>query len=309
MDGAALTIQPLFSVIVPTHDRPFSLGVCVRSLAQLDFPRKEFEVIVVDDGGSADLTAVLDPFCSQINLRLVRQANAGPAAARNYGAALANGRYLAFTDDDCHVSPGWLSEFINCLETSPDSLIGGKTVNGLPNNIFSAASQLLVDYLYGYVRDSGSRAMRFFTSNNMVMRTANFHKVGGFNNQMLFAAGEDREFCDRWLSLGYEMLFAPQALVSHAHHLTARSFWRQHVNYGRGAYQFHRIRAVHNGDTIQIEPVHFYFQLLLFPFNSKNNRHPWLLSFLFFLSQIANAAGFFREKLTSVEKHDGDSGS
>jgi GT2 family glycosyltransferase len=51
-----------------------------------------------------------------------------------------------------------------------------------------------------------------------------------------YAAGEDREFCDRWLRHGYRMAYVPKATVYHAHELTFCTFWRQHFGYGRGAF-------------------------------------------------------------------------
>src|SRR5690348_17430989 len=46
---------PFFSVIIPTHNRPKQLAACLRAIAEVDYPRDRFEVIVVDDGGSASL--------------------------------------------------------------------------------------------------------------------------------------------------------------------------------------------------------------------------------------------------------------
>ncbi len=283
-----------FSIIVPTYNRPSALSRCVQSLAVLDFPRDAFEVIVVDDGGSADLTAVINPIANQINIRLARQANSGPAAARNHGANLANGRYLAFTDDDCRVDAGWLSALQAALEAAPQALVGGKVVNGLPHNRYSVASQLLIDYLYSYAQKRPSSGLRFFTSNNLAMKSGPFVAMDGFNETMPLAAGEDREFCDRWLSHGHEMVLASNALVYHDHHLTIKGFWRQHWNYGRGAFQFHRQRAKRGDGRIHIESFRFYWQLLRFPFGRAEA--PARQALLLFIAQIANALGFFREK-------------
>jgi uncharacterized SAM-binding protein YcdF (DUF218 family) len=52
----------------------------------------------------------------------------------------------------------------------------------------------------------------------------------------LSGAGEDREFCDRWLYHGYKMQYVPDAIILHSHYLTWSSFCKQHLNYGRGAF-------------------------------------------------------------------------
>jgi glycosyltransferase involved in cell wall biosynthesis len=70
-----------FSIIIPTRNRPQPLIDCLKSLAQIGYPRDRFEVIVVDDSSDTPLDTVTNPFQEQLVLRLMRQKNAGPAAA------------------------------------------------------------------------------------------------------------------------------------------------------------------------------------------------------------------------------------
>ncbi|MGZ8250554.1 glycosyltransferase [Methylomagnum sp.] len=141
---------PRFSIVIPTLNRPGPLRHCLAALTALDYPAECYEVIVVDDGGHAPLNGGLAEFQGRLKIRLIRQTNAGPGAARNTGAAAASGEYLAFTDDDCHPEPGWLRAFAARFEARPDALLGGHTLNGLPENIYSAASQALQAWFYDY---------------------------------------------------------------------------------------------------------------------------------------------------------------
>lgn len=93
--------QPFFSIIIPTYNRPERLATCIQSLAHLDYSRDRFEVIVVDDGSPMPLEPVVAPFQNKFDVTLIKQPNAGPATARNTGAARASGQFLVFTDDDC----------------------------------------------------------------------------------------------------------------------------------------------------------------------------------------------------------------
>jgi len=140
-------LLPSISIVVPTYSHPGRLADCLRSLSGLDYPRDRLEVIVVADGGEAPLDTVLAPYRPDLALSLVRQANAGPAAARNTGAERARGEYLAFTDDDCLPEPGWLMEMAQVLSRAPESMVGGTTVNAAPS-LYSATSQLIVDVVY-----------------------------------------------------------------------------------------------------------------------------------------------------------------
>ncbi|MBI3801508.1 MAG: glycosyltransferase family 2 protein [Deltaproteobacteria bacterium] len=134
--------QPVVSVVIPTYNRPSQLARCLDGLAELAYPQNYFEVIVVDDGGSLDLTPATARHRNQLNLTLLRQPRGGPGAARNTGAAVAQGDLIAFLDDDCRPAQDWLLRLTTCfsLETEqrsarlPNRLIGGPIFNALPHN-------------------------------------------------------------------------------------------------------------------------------------------------------------------------------
>jgi len=143
---------PRFSVIITTFSRPASLARTLAALARADYPHSEFEVIVVDDGGSEPLDEIVAGCSTEINVRLIQQSNGGPAKGRNRGADVARNEFLAFTDDDCQPSPGWLSALARRLQRSPECLVGGRTVNGLTENPYSAASQLIIEMVYAFYK-------------------------------------------------------------------------------------------------------------------------------------------------------------
>lgn len=287
--------QYLFSIIIPTYNRPERLSNCLESLTQLDYPRADFEVVVVDDGSKMSLEPVVAAVKDKLNLTFVRQTNAGPATARNTGASKAQGKYLVFTDDDCAPSSDWLSKLAVRFSTVPDVMIGGYTINALKENLYSTASQILIDYLYEYY-NKNSVQPNFFASNNIALPTETFRLLGGFDTSFPLAAAEDREFCDRWLYKGYKMLYAPEVQVYHTHELTLRKLWRQHFNYGRGAFCFHKIRANRISQPIKVEPLSFYLDLLTYPLSRLSSKIGVLVTALIFISQVANAAGFFWER-------------
>ncbi|MGH8507178.1 MAG: glycosyltransferase [Gammaproteobacteria bacterium] len=286
---------PFFSIIVPTYARARQLADCLRSIARLDYPRDGFELVVVDDGSKTPPEDTIAPFVDRINVTLHSQPHAGPATARNTGAARAKGDFLAFIDDDCAPARNWLRALAARFAVAADCAIGGQTLNALVNNCYSTASQLLVDYLYAYYNANPDRA-RFFTSNNLVLPADRFHRIGGFDNTFPLAAAEDRELCDRWLRHGYNMTYAPEVLVYHSHTSSLREFWLQHFNYGRGAFSFHQVRSQRDGERITLEPLSFYSNLLRYPF-TRRHRNPLMLATLLVMSQGANTAGFFWEKM------------
>ncbi|MEO1295064.1 MAG: glycosyltransferase [Cyanobacteria bacterium J06636_16] len=284
-----------FSIVIPTYNRPERLKQCLQSLIRLDYPRDRFEVVIVDDGSRAPMAPIAESFATQLSLRLIRQDNAGPANARNTGAAAAKGNYLVFTDDDCQPATNWLMALADAIKEFPDALVGGHTINALPDNLYSTTSQLLIDYIYSYYNQTRGEPT-FFASNNFAVPRLKYQKLGGFDTSFPLAAGEDREFCDRWLHYELPMHYAPDMQIYHSHTLTLKSFWRQHFNYGRGAFCFHQIRAQRNAQPLQVEPLSFYLNLLTYPFHQASSQPSLLVSGLMFLSQVANVMGFAKGK-------------
>jgi GT2 family glycosyltransferase len=293
---------PSFSVVIPTHNRPRQLRRCLAALAALDYPRERFEVIVVDDASPTRLNPLVDAVQDRVRARLVRQQrNAGPAAARNAGAAHADGELIAFTDDDCAVDPGWLRAFAHAIAARPDSLHGGRVVNALRNNFFAETSQLIHDTGHHHFNVDPADAT-FFASNNMACAKSALRSAGGFDEA--FRASEDRELCDRWRRRGGKLAFVPDALIHHAHDLTLGKFWRQHFSYGQGAWRYHTARAAfvtrseRNGPLgLNFRPdLSFYTRCLHAALSHPSPRGALSQALLIGVWQLANTSGFFWER-------------
>ena len=292
--------QPFISIIVPTFNRPTQLVTCLQSLACLGYPRERFEVIVVDDGSQTPLKTLVASFSNRLDIVLTPQSHGGPAKARNMGAKKAKGEFLAFTDDDCTPAPNWLRSLAARFATLPDHAIGGQTLNALQDNLYSTTSQLIINYLYAYYNVDPHQA-RFFTSNNLALPADLFRSTNGFDTTFPFAAGEDRDFCDRWLHFGKQMIYAPEVVVYHAHVLNFRTFWRKHLTYGRGAFRHHQARA-HRGSGPFRPDTRFYMRLILNPFKQKQRKRALRITMLLMISQAANALGFLGEAFSQHKR-------
>lgn len=284
---------PSFSIIIPTYSRPGPLSACLEAVARLDYPRERFEVIVVDDGSLTPPDDIVASFSSRIAVQYLREQHAGPAAARNKGATCAQGAFLVFTDDDCLPERNWLQAFAQHFEATPHHLVGGRTLNALPENLYSAASQAIIDVVYEHFNSAGKAL--FFASNNFAVATDKFLEVGGFDEN--FFTSEDREFCDRWTFRGYRMTYAPEALIRHAHALKLHTLWRQHFGYGRGAFRFHRARRLRVDARINPDRK-FYFRLLRYPSLTEQGFRAVALTLLTGWTQLASTAGFAWEMIT-----------
>lgn len=99
---------PLFSIVVPTYNRPETLKEAIESALAQEV--RDFELIVVNDGG-------LKPKVPKDRrLRVINRANGGVSAARNSGITCARGKYVTFLDDDDLFAPGRLDVALEGLQ-------------------------------------------------------------------------------------------------------------------------------------------------------------------------------------------------
>src|SRR5260370_36266670 len=115
-------LMPFVSVVIPTFRRPEETALAVTSVAQSDYPADRFEIIVVDtspDDRTRNAIAALEDDFPRLIRFISKKTAEGPGASRNYGIAQARGEILAFTDSDCIVVPGWLSEGVRPFSGQP----------------------------------------------------------------------------------------------------------------------------------------------------------------------------------------------
>ena len=205
-------LSPRVSVIVPVRDRRALLRQLLDSLDSQSF--RDFEVVVVDDG-STDGTpdeALADATAGR-PVRLVRHGGVGAYAARMAGVEASSAPYLAFTDSDCTVEPGWLAAGVAALETGAD-VVSGLTRPARPARPFE--------------RTMGAGEEGLYPTCNVFYRRVAFERVGGFDltassryrfrRGSVHAAmgfGEDALLAWRVLRSG-RGTFAPDAVVHHA---------------------------------------------------------------------------------------------
>lgn len=114
---------PAFTVIVAAYSTQHYVAAAIESV--LGQTRSDWELIVVDDGSPDPLMSSVEPYLGDARVRLVRQENAGPGAARNHAARMSSGQYLSILDSDDLYLPRYLEEVGSVLDAQPDvGLIG-----------------------------------------------------------------------------------------------------------------------------------------------------------------------------------------
>jgi GT2 family glycosyltransferase len=190
-----------FSVIVPTFRRPDLLSRCLQTLSpdQQGLPPDTYEVIVTDDEPRPGVRTLVHEVLPDAVYQ--EGPGRGPAANRNGAAAIAKGKWLIFTDDDCIPGRGWLAAYASALRDGCAVYEGRTTCNEGLSSPFHTAP----------VNETGG----CLWSCNFMVEGSLFRSLGGFDEGFPHAAMEDIDFRERLKDRGVRWDFVPSAAVNH----------------------------------------------------------------------------------------------
>jgi glycosyltransferase involved in cell wall biosynthesis len=226
--------RPFISVVMPTYNRSAYLEQGLVALQRQRYPPDSYEIIVVDDASTDGTATLLEHWQQQHpdRFRFLRQKrNRGPSAARNRGIAHAQGSIVAFTDDDCVVAPDWLGQIQRGYQEPGIAGVGGKVlslVTESPIQRYYARSSVIAQppMLEGQIL--------YLITANASFRRDSLLQVGGFDERLTTAGGEEADLCLRLRRLGCKFSYNPQALVHHSYASSLSAFLHAFHCYGVG---------------------------------------------------------------------------
>ena len=187
------------AVVIPARDAADTIARTLAALAAQTFPPAE--VVVVDDGSADDTVAIAE----RAGARVVRQTAAGPAEARNRGAAATSAPLLAFTDADCFPSADWLERGVQALGRA--DLVQGAVSPERPPRPWERTLWV-------------GRRSALWESANLLVRRDVFDSLGGFEQwiepSIGKSFGEDMWLGWRAFRAGALLEFASEVRVEHA---------------------------------------------------------------------------------------------
>jgi len=223
--GIETSDWPTVSVVTLNWNGMVHLEPCYGSLRELDYPQDKLELVLVDNGSTDGSVEFMQQRFPEVKI-IKNRTNLGFCKANNLGARAAQGKYVAFLNNDTHVHPAWLKELVAAVQEG--------------EKVICAASKILtwegdrIDFVGGNMNFHGMgsqpaygstdvnafsepRELLFACGGSMLIDREVFLDCGGFDEDF-FIYYEDVDLGWRLWVLGYKVVFVPTAITYHRFH-------------------------------------------------------------------------------------------
>ena len=236
--------MPLVSVIIPAFNPGSFLQRSVGSV--LTQTAGDLECIVVDDGSTEDLASI--EILGSPRVRFHRQENRGVSAARNVGASLSNGKYLAFLDQDDEWMPRKLEYQLESLQQRPSASFSHTPfIWMLPTGERPSQAEPC-----SYRNSLAARSYACISS--LVVDRAKHDAVGGHDPRL--AQQQDWDFILKLLQVFGDPTCESQHLVRYFVHENNASvdYWTAELE-ARSIYDRAKLQATRDGDEATLSAI------------------------------------------------------
>jgi glycosyltransferase involved in cell wall biosynthesis len=197
------------------------------------------EILIVCDKGTS---IYLPEKCSRypMEVKVLCSSGNGPATARNVGWQSARGKWILFTDSDCIPASGWVDGYI---QASNGSIGYAGTVFSYGQDLFSRYYESQSILMPSFSHQPSAKIPDYIiTANSLVWKKA-LEKIGGFNEMIKIAAGEDVDLGFRLREIG-NLSFAVNSVVFHDFDDGFVEFMKRFRRYGKGNRQLAEMYAL-----------------------------------------------------------------
>jgi glycosyltransferase involved in cell wall biosynthesis len=247
--------RPFASVIIPVFNDPERLAECLERLEAQTYPQDIYEVLVVDNGSTEPVDAVVSRFA---RVTLVIEPRGGQFTARNAGVARAKGAVLAFTDADCLPADDWLEQGIRALLETPNCAQVGGAVESYPRDPRSRTAVETYDIIRAFPQKLYVELEHYAVTANMFTFRWVYDLVGPFDGHMF--SGGDNEWGKRLHDRGLLQVYCDTARVLHP---ARRSFAELYGKIRRTSIGHRYLSTLRSGDASSYSPVRFLYDLRL----------------------------------------------
>ena len=227
-----------FSVIIPVRNEEANIEAILAQLANQDYPKELFEVIVVDDFSDDKTASIVQGLKEKLPIevkliQLTDHSKQGKKHALTAAVASAKFETILTTDADCSFENGWISAYNNAFEESINMVAGPVGIHG--KGLFARLQQVEFAGLMGFGAVTISHENPSMCSGaNLGFKKKAFEAVGGYVNNLFTPSGDDefllynimRKFPGTTRFLNDE-----QAVVSTSAHTKLTSFINQRIRW------------------------------------------------------------------------------
>lgn len=244
-----------FSIIIPTYNRIDKLKACLKALADQEYDKKQFEVIVVDDGSCDNTARVLKRMKSQypVPLKLLFQKNCGQGVARNTGVEQTEGEITLLIGDDIIATSQLLREHDRIHKLHPEqnaAVLGFITwhpkLKLTPLMKFMERGKAFSgrfgghQFAYDLLEGREKADFRFFYTSNISLKTGLLKRFK-FDPWFSGYGWEDIELGWRLTEkAGMILYYAADAIAYHDHPMTMETFQARMFSIGESIHKIHK---------------------------------------------------------------------
>ncbi len=224
--------KPILSVVIPCHNAAGTLASLLEGISKQDLPKRDFEVIIVDDCSSDNTAEIVAQFPFAIRIRLEK--NSGPGFARNAGMAKGNGEIVLFLDADLEVATDLFRKHVEFHHRNPEIAAAGGSVCAANGGILSwATADHLSTWFNAHPKVQYAQlpeylpSLNFSVKRDLVLETFKMTWSDGLKH-----TGEDVIYCHSLRSKGGKIAFVNDARVFHRDREELSAFLKHQYRFG-----------------------------------------------------------------------------
>ncbi len=222
------TQYPSVSIIIATLNNGLTIGECIQSIKELDYPQESVEVMVID-AGSRDSTIDI---AKKHQVRLISEPLNAPAAY-NYASKIVTGEIIGFIDADAKVEKQWLKKLIPHLNKKNVVAASGTIETWNKERLIPRCIGYDLNYRYSRIRGSVERVATM----NLILKKEVMKKIGGFDENL--STQYDTDIGTRMTHAGYKIIVDPETKCYHFHRPTLTQYFKQQLKYGKNTIRLY----------------------------------------------------------------------
>ena len=266
----------MISVIIPTYNRLKKLQKTLKVFGEQTLSKKDFEVVVVEDGGSDGTREFMTVFqkSTELNLRYYFLDHGGPERARNFGVEKSSFSIVLFCGDDTYPEKDLLKIHCDRHRQKKDIAVLGMALWDESEEVTDFMRWLAPEgpqFHYNTIKDRNDAGFDHFYTCNISLEKKWFDSEK-FDERFDYAF-EDIDLGLRLEKMGLKIIFDPEAKVYHAHYYDEENFDQRMKRVGRSSIIFFR-KYENNRKTLKqlkmkYAPFYFFPGLKIFHWLSK----------------------------------------